>query len=155
MKSVSTIKRQPAFKIIGISVRTSNEDGRAKKDIGTLFASFLSLLMPEQIPGRLSPDIYCIYTEYESDFNGPYTCIVGCRVDSLENIPDGFVGIYIAESAYRVYKSVGNLAECVEDTWMQIWQSDINRKYAADFDIYGEGAMDPENAEVDIYVSII
>jgi predicted transcriptional regulator YdeE len=155
MKLVSTIKRQPAFKIVGISVRTTNQDGQAKKDIGTLFAGFLSLLMPEQIPGRLSPDIYCIYTEYESDFNGPYTCIVGCRVHSLENIPDGFVGINIAESAYRVYKSVGNLAECVADTWVQIWQSDINRKYAADFDIYGEGAMDPENAEVDIYVSII
>jgi predicted transcriptional regulator YdeE len=155
MKSESLIKRNPAFLVIGISMRTTNEGGRAKADISALFSKFLSLQLPERIPGKISPDIYCIYTEYDSDFTAPYTCIVGCRVGSLENIPEGFIGIRIAESAYRVFKSVGNLSECVTKTWIQIWQSDINRKYAADFDVYGAGAIDPGNAEVDIYVSII
>jgi predicted transcriptional regulator YdeE len=42
----------------------------------------------------------------------------------------------------------------VQDTWKDIWNSDIQRVYIADFDVYGVKAQDLENAEVDIFVSV-
>ena len=147
-------KELDEFNIIGISVRTSNSEGKSQKDIGELFGAFFGNNLIEQIPNKENNDVYCLYTEYESDFMGMYTTVIGCRVASLENIPAGFTGVTIPKSKYLVYKSAGKLPECVGMTWGQIWESDLNRKYTADFDVYGEKAQNLENAEVETYVSV-
>jgi predicted transcriptional regulator YdeE len=142
------------FHIIGISVRTTNENNKALKDIGELFGKFMGQNIPEIIPNKISGDIYCVYTDYESDYNGPYTAIVGCKVSSLKDISSGLIGKTIPDSKYQVYKSTGKLSISLAKTWEGIWNTDINRRYSADFDIYGEKAADFENAEVDTYVAV-
>ena len=108
----------------------------------------------QKIPGKITEDIYCVYTDYESDFNGPYTAIVGCKVSSLNDIPTGLIGKTIPDSKYRVYRSTGKLSISLSKTWEGIWNTDLNRRYSADFDIYSEKARDYENGEVDTYVAI-
>jgi len=85
------------FNIIGISVRTTNENGQAVKDIPALWNRFMSEGIANKIPNKTSESIYCIYTEYEKDHTKPYTTIIGCRVDQVENIPAGMVGETFAE----------------------------------------------------------
>jgi predicted transcriptional regulator YdeE len=143
-----------SFYVIGISVRTTNSNGKSLKDIGELFGKFMSQNLIQRIPNKISNDIYCVYTEYESDFNAPYTTIIGCRVSSTEDIPEGFISKIIPTSKYQVYKSIGNLSVTLGKTWEGIWSSEIDRRYSADFDIYGEKAMDFSNGEVDSYVSV-
>jgi len=126
-----------AFDIIGISVRTTNKDERSQKDIGELWARFMSEGVMEKIPGKESADIYCVYTDYETDFNGAYTTIIGCRVNTLEMIPEGMDGKTIPSSKYQVYKSSGEMPKALMETWKIIWDSDIYRAYTADFDLYG------------------
>jgi len=143
-----------SFLIIGISVRTTNVNNKALKDIGELFGNFVSQNILEKIPNKISEDLYCVYTDYESDFNGPYKTIIGCKVSSLNDIPTGLIGKTIPESKYQVYRSTGKLSISLAKTWEGIWNSDLNRRYSADFDIYGEKAKDFENAELDTYVAI-
>ena len=126
-----------AFDIIGISVRTTNKDGRSQKDIGELWDRFMSEGVMEKIPGKESADIYCVYTDYETDFNGAYTTIIGCRVNSLEMIPEGMTGKSISAARYHVYTSSGEMPKALMETWKMIWGSDIERAYNADFDLYG------------------
>jgi len=142
------------FHIIGISVRTTNVNNKALKDIGELFGNFVGQNMMGKIPEKITEDIYCVYTDYESNYNGPYTAIVGCKVNSLDDIPTGFIGKTIPGAKYQVYKSTGKLSISLTRTWEEIWNTDIDRRYSADFDIYGEKAKDYENAEVETYVSI-
>lgn len=144
-----------AFHIIGISVRTTNVNNKALKDIGELFGYFAGQNILEKIPNKITGDIYCVYTDYESDYNGPYTTIIGCKVNSLEDIPNGLIGKTIPHSKYQIYKSTGKLSVSLAKTWEGIWKADLNRRYSADFDIYGEKARDYENAEVDTYVAIL
>jgi predicted transcriptional regulator YdeE len=143
-----------AFHVIGIFVRTTNVNNKALKDIGDLFGNFAGQNIMEKIPNKIAEDIYCVYTDYESDYNGPYTAIVGCKVSSLNEIPTGLIGKTIPDSKYQVYKSTGKLSISLSKTWEGIWNSDLNRRYSADFDIYGEKARDYENAEVETYVAI-
>lgn len=143
-----------SFCVIGISVRTTNANGKSLKDIGELFGRFISQSLIQKIPNKLSGDIYCIYTDYESDFNAPYTTLIGCQVSSTEDIPEGFVSKIIPAAQYQVYKSTGNLSESLSKTWEGIWSSEIDRRYSADFDIYGEKSMDFSNGEVESYVSV-
>ena len=142
------------FSVIGIAIRTTNQDGQSQKDIGQLWQNFFQNNILDQIPNKVSSDIYCIYTDYESDANGAYTTLLGCKVSSLDNIPDGMVGKNIPETAYRLYKSSGKIPEAVLNTWFHIWQSLINRLYLADFDVYGQKSADPNNAEVETYLSV-
>jgi predicted transcriptional regulator YdeE len=144
-----------AFHVIGVFVRTTNINNKALKDIGELFGNFVGQNILEKIPNKISEDIYCVYTDYESDFNGPYTTIIGCKVSSLEDVPTGLIGKTIPESKYQVYRSTGKLSISLAKTWEGIWNTDLNRLYSADFDIYGEKARDFENAELDTYVAII
>ena len=143
-----------AFHVIGISVRTTNVNNKALKDIGDLFGNFAAQNIMEKIPNKITEDIYCVYTDFESDFNGPYTAIVGCKVSSLNDIPTGLIGKTIPDSKYQVYRSTGKLSISLSKTWEGIWNTDLNRRYSADFDIYGEKARDYENGLVDTYVAI-
>jgi predicted transcriptional regulator YdeE len=147
-------KKLEEFHVIGISVRTTNQGGKSQKDIGELFGIFFRDNLIEKIPNKESNDVYCIYTEYESDFKAPYTAVIGCKVTSLETVPAGLIKITVPTLKYLVFKSIGKLPESVGMTWNQIWQSRISRKYIADFDVYGQKAQNPNDAEVDTYVSI-
>jgi predicted transcriptional regulator YdeE len=142
------------FYVIGIFVRTSNTNNKSLADIGELFGKFMGQNILELIPNKSSRDIYSVYTDYESDFNGPYTAIVGCKVSSLNDIPTGLIGKTIPASKYQVYSSTGKLSISLAKTWEGIWNTDIDRRYSADFDIYGEKARDFENGEVETYVAI-
>ncbi|SOE19691.1 Predicted transcriptional regulator YdeE, contains AraC-type DNA-binding domain [Spirosomataceae bacterium TFI 002] len=143
-----------AKKFIGISVRTSN-DQEAVADIPNLWQRFMSEGILAQIPNKINDTIYSIYTEYEGDHTQPYTTILGCEVTSLDEIPAGFKSCEVPESEYAKFTETGNMTEgFIINVWMKIWKLDLNRTYQADFEVYGEKAQNPANAEVDIYIGI-
>jgi predicted transcriptional regulator YdeE len=143
------------FHIIGIAVRTTNENGQAGHDIPALWAKFMNEGILEVIPNKIDSAIYCIYTDYEKDYTKPYTTILGCKVANLTNIPEGMIGKTIENPHYKQYIAKGNMQEgIVFDTWTRIWTDNIERAYTTDFEIYGEKSQNPADAEVDIFVAI-
>jgi predicted transcriptional regulator YdeE len=94
----------------------------------------------EQIEDRVNDDIYCVYTDYESDHNGAYTTIVGCKVNDIENVPEGLTSLSVASASYIKYTAKGKLPDAVAQTWQYIWNSTIDRAYVADFDVYSAKA---------------
>src|ERR1700756_3559863 len=94
------------FHIAGISIRTTNKGGQSQKDIGELWGRFMSDNIAHKISGKVNDKVYCIYTEYETDFMGEYTTILGFEVSKNANIPEGIVLKTIPASTYRVYKSM-------------------------------------------------
>ena len=143
------------FNIIGISIRTTNENEQSGKDIPALWDQFISEDIAEKIPNKINHSIYSVYTDYEKDHTKPYTTILGCAVESLDFIPDEMVGITIETGSYEKFIAKGNLNDgIVINEWIKIWKSDLNRSFTSDFEIYGEKAQNPENAEVDIFIAI-
>ncbi len=142
------------FWVAGISVRTTNQNGQSQKDISGLWARFITENIAGKIDNKCDESIYCFYTDYESDFMGRYTTILGYKVNTVEHIPEGLSTKVISASKYRIYKSTGELPYCVLQTWMEIWESDTKRKYLADFDVYPPDAFSSENPVVETYLSI-
>lgn len=152
---IMTIKHLSAIPIIGIAVRTTNQQEQSALDIPQLWEAFYSQQILEKIPHALTDTIYAIYTQYESDFTAPYTTIIGCQVSALEEIPEGMVSHIIPEGTYIQRLVRGNLNEnIVLHEWMDIWNSpDINRAYTSDFEVYGPKAQDATQAEMEIYIA--
>jgi predicted transcriptional regulator YdeE len=144
----------PDFFVAGIAVNTTNQDGQSQKDIGDLWTRFTTENMAAKIAGKLSEDIYCVYTDYESDHTGRYTAVLGCRVESVDNLPDFFTAL-VPSGDYHIYKPEGKFPESVANTWRQIWQTDINRKYSADYDRYITGSKSFEEIEAEVYLSVV
>ncbi|QHV96914.1 GyrI-like domain-containing protein [Spirosoma endbachense] len=143
------------FNIIGISVKTTNENGKAGNDIPVLWDKFMSEGILSQIPNKIDDTIYCVYTDYEKDYTRPYTTILACAVSTLEAIPDGMIGRTIGDGKYMEFTTTGNLQKgIVFDAWTKIWRSSIPRAYTADFEVYGVKAQNPDDAEVAIFIAI-
>lgn len=143
------------FHVIGISIRTTNENNQAAQDIPELWNKFMTESVIEKIPNKVENAVYCIYTEYEKDHTKPYTTILGCRVENLNNIPAEMTGLTIEEASYIKDTVKGNILQgLVFEAWTKIWNSNIDRKFSADFEVYDERAQDPENAEVDIFIAV-
>jgi predicted transcriptional regulator YdeE len=145
------------FHVIGISTRTTNENGQSAQDIEALWGKFWREEIQEKIQNKVSDEIYAVYTDYESDFTRPYTTIIGLQVSSLESIPEGFVGITIETAAYQKFVSKGKMPEAVFNTWLEIWgntQLNLERAYKADFTIHGQKYYDGDKAEVETFISI-
>ena len=150
--SIETI---PTFHVIGISVRTTNENGQATQDIPALWARFMEEQVAAQIPGKINGELYCIYTDYEKDHTRPYTTLLGCRVTSLKQIPKGMTGKTFTEGNYTRFTAKGNLAQgIVYNEWIKIWNTPLDRAFTSDFEIYGAKSVNPENAEVDIFIAL-
>ena len=153
-KTMNT-QHKEKFYIVGIATRTINENGQSGHDIENLWKRFWDEEIQKQIPNTTSEDIYAVYTDYESDFNGAYTTIIGLPVSFLEDIPEGFVGITIDGAEYQKFVSRGKMPEAVFNTWLEIWNdTGLDRAYIADFTVHGKKYYDGDNAEVETYISI-
>ncbi len=143
------------FNIIGIAIRTTNENQQASKDIPQLWNKFMEAGILEMIPNKIDTTVYGIYTDYEGDYTKPYTAIIGCKVSNIESIPDGLIVKTIAPTTYTKFTAKGALKDnVVFDKWVAIWDLDLDRSYTSDFEVYGEKAMDMNNAEVDIFIAV-
>ncbi len=142
------------FSVIGIRIKTTNKDEQSAKDIGRLWEQFMSEQIAGKIPNRIDTSILSIYTNYEGDHLQPYDTILGCRVSSLEDIPVGMIGQDFAKSDYVQFHAKGDLTKIIYNTWLEIWEQNLDRTYTADFEEYDEKAQDPTNAAVDIFVAV-
>lgn len=143
------------FYLTGITVRTNNSSGAAAKDIPALWQRFFAEQISDKIPHKISEALYCVYTDYESDYTGDYTTLLGCRVSSLAEIPEDMQGLKIATGNYTYFEAKGKMEEgFVFQKWTEIWQADLERSYTADFEVYDQRSQDPENAFVPIYIAL-
>lgn len=144
------------FKIIGISVQTTNENGKSADDLGELWERFYSENIPCLITNKEGDEIYSIYTDYDSDYTGKYTSIIGLKVNSLGQIPDGMIGREFNGGKYQKFVAKGQMPNAVIESWKGIWakNNELNRKYTTDFEVYGQKSQNGEESEVDIYIAI-
>lgn len=144
------------LKIMGISVRTSNLDGRSAQDIPKLWERFFAREVSAKIPHKVDDNLYVVYTDYESDYKGEYTCVIGCRVRALENVPSELVGYLFKNQKMIDIEVKGEIPAAVLDAWSDIWSrdSELNRTYRYDYELYKIVDNNLENSLVNIFIGV-
>lgn len=152
MPAYVTVQR-PVLMVIGIECRTSNDPDAAPQDIPLLWQKFYAEEIYNKVPNKASEEVIALYCDYEGDYTQPYSCVIGCPVSSLEQIPDGMVAKTIPAATFAVYKAAGEFPKSLIDTWGLIWSSPLKRTYVGDFEVYGKGFSGPSK-EVEVLVAI-
>ncbi len=145
------MKTVDPFAVMGIAIRTANEDGKAEEDLKELWKRFYDENISLKIPNKEDDKIYCIYTDYDSDMSGAYTAIIGQKVTVLDDIPDQLIGHTVLGGDYTTFTTASPQPSDIVNTWQQIWDQDktLNRAYTADFEEY-DG-----DAAVTIYIAVM
>jgi predicted transcriptional regulator YdeE len=155
------IVHQDGFTVVGISARTNNtKEMTADGVIGRMWGRLMQEGLLAKIPNKADPDIVAVYTDYASDHNGDYTYLLGARVTSAADVPAGMVAKTVPAGKFAVFTSdKGPAPKVVPELWMKINSLPSNavgadREYRADFEIYDQRAMDPQNLQMDVYIGI-
>ena len=152
---------QDGFTVIGITARTTNAKEMTPDGvIGKQWMRIFQEGVLGKIPNKTDASIIAVYTDYASDHNGEYTYLLGARVTSDAEVPEGMVAKKITGGKFAVFTSdKGPAPQVVPATWIKISTLPQNavggdRLYRADYEIYDERARDPQNLQVDVYVGI-
>ena len=70
----------------GIKIRTSNQNNQSAIDIGNLWSQFYAQDISGRFPDKLSKDVFVVYCEYESDYNGMFTVYIGHAIPENSGI---------------------------------------------------------------------
>ncbi len=155
------VLQQDGFTVVGISARTANAKEMTPQGvIGPMWGRLMQEGLLEKIPNKADRNIVAVYTDYASDHKGEYTYVLGARVTSGARVPEGMVARKVPAGKYAVFTSEkGPAQQVVPALWMKInslprGAVGTDRLYCADFEIYDERAMDPQNLQMDVYVGI-
>ncbi len=155
------IIQKEAFTVLGISSRTSNAaEITGDGEIPKIWDRFFSKEIQEQFSkqGNETP-IIGLYSNYESDVFGEYTFAVGKEISNKQTVIEGFQVLNVPQAKYAVFTTeVGPVLEIVPKAWSAIWQwfeeNNCERAYTGDFEKYDERSIDPNEAQIDIFVAI-
>lgn len=145
-------------KVIGIEIRTSNqlEVHKSTARIPKAWQTFVTDNVLQRIPNKAHKTVVLgVYTQYESDHNGKYSLVIGTEVTSLDNIPEGMVGLTVVPSKYLEFNIKGQIPDVVVSSWQGIWKyfsehKEYQRTYTTDFEVYDTDHPD----KVDIFVAV-
>lgn len=135
--------------------KTTNENNQSMEDCGELWARFEKEEIFLKIPNRLSDEVLAVYYDYEGDHTEPFSYFIGCKVEEGTELPDDLNSLTIAAGKYQKVTAKGQMPDCIANKWREIWDSDIPRAYNTDFEVYDKRSQDWNDAEVDIYLSVL
>jgi predicted transcriptional regulator YdeE len=105
-----TVKQVERFIVTGFSVRTQNSDEFNEKTakLPNLWQQFYTSELAN------NANIFSVYSNYDSDANGPYTVTVGVKSDHVQT---QLSRVTIEAGNYLVFQGIGPMPATVVETW--------------------------------------
>ncbi|RTK92223.1 MAG: AraC family transcriptional regulator [Rickettsiales bacterium] len=153
------------IKLVGIKAKAKTNNKAEGNSDTALITKTVQEYFTKNIPGTINErknpgKNFCVYYEYESDFNGDYSYFIGEEVTSFKNVDPSLTQIIIPTQSYTKFTNkLGKMPDVCINMWQNIWQMNKaelggERTYVADFEIYDERSHNPENTILDIYIGI-
>ena len=125
------------FTVAGLSVITTNENGA--EAINQIWEDFFEQQIGQKVEDIRENDfIYAVYSDYEGDHTKPYRFTLGYKLkDADSSVPDGLHTVTTQTADYAMLSAAGEQPKALIEAWTAIWQSDLDRCFKTDFEIYG------------------
>lgn len=145
------------FMVMGLSVKTSNEENEKNNVIGRVWEEYL-LRRPE-ISWKKKPHMDLGVCEIIEDLEDEFNYICCTEVEAPEPVPEGMVAERVPASKYAVFThrgpadKLGDTYDYILGRWLPNSDFEIN-KSGHDFELYDERFTNGEDSEMEIYIPI-
>ena len=140
--------------VVGIKIKTTNQEGKAIKDIGASWQKLFTEGIYEKIQNKVNNKTIGLYTEYEGDYTKPYIFIAGAEVSQEVQNNEELESVMIPKGKYAKFVIIGDVQNSIGQAWQEIWNMDLKRKYTCDFEEYQNNLSDMQKQEIHIYIAI-
>lgn len=134
------LEKLAPFYVVGISTRINGNE-TASEEINALWQAFFEKQIAHGLPDRENDVMYAVYSDYEGDHTKPYRLTIGYRMKSdWSPKGDDFGTLYpvqIQDGEYAMMGAIGEQPKALMETWQAVWQSDLDRCFETDFEVYG------------------
>lgn len=153
---------QEEFFVVGIEARTTAAKEMSSEGvIPQLWQKFMQEGVFHKIPNKADENTYAVYTDFTDKRYGEYSVVIGVRVADKSQVPPGLVLKVIPAGRYLVFLSdQGPAPNVVPAAWQKVADSEdrgtlgYTRSYKADYEVYGDQAMDPQNLRAELHVGV-
>lgn len=132
------VQQDHAIHVIGLALRTSNQE--AFETIPPHWQRFTADGVLARIPGRLSDEVYAVYTDFEHaglNNQGLYTLILGARVAPGTPVPPGLAAAVVPAARRAVFPVDQGRFDLVGAAWQAVWaRHDLKKTYIAEYERY-------------------
>lgn len=133
-----TTEQEHAIHVIGIELRTTNDE--AMQTIPGHWQRFTQEGVPGKVPGKLSDDIYAVYTNFEDagrSNKGLYSLVLGVPVAAGTPVPAGMLRAVLPAMRRAVFPVEPGRADLVGAKWQEIWaRNDLAKTFIAEAERY-------------------
>ena len=140
-----------AFDVVGVSVMTDSE--KATDDINALWERFFKESIGQAVTHKQSDVIYAVYSDYEGDHTKPYRLTIGYRVTDAAT-GEGLHHVNVEAGEYAILSAAGAQPQALIETWKSVWESDLEREYTTDFEVYGPRFFEEGVNEVLVHIGV-
>ncbi len=151
------LEKIEGFSVIGVSVITDNDKGA--EEINALWEEFFQKQIGQKIKNRVDDVIYAVYSDYEGDHTRPYRYTIGYRIKDgnnnfYNNLNDSLHHVQVKGADYAMMSAAGQQPKALIETWTAIWQSDLDRRFETDFEVYGKRFFEEGVHEVLVAIGV-
>lgn len=150
------LERLPAFSVVGLSRMIEKGNEEAAEEINQLWQDFFEARVAQNLDARMDDVIYAVYSEYQGDYTKPYRLTIGYRMkDQWDGVlPEMLRTVQVKEADYAMMSAAGEQPKALIEAWQAVWQSDLDRLYQTDFEVYGPRFFEEGVHEVLLAVGI-
>lgn len=142
-----------AFDVVGLSAKISGHE-TGSEEINALWQSFFEQETVHHIPNRLDDVIYAVYSDYEGDHTKPYRLTIGYKVKGDPAPAEHLRHVQVKAAHYAMMSAAGEQPKALIDVWTAIWQSDLDRVFETDFEVYGRRFFEEGVHEVLVAIGV-
>ena len=145
------LEKLEGFSVVGLSIITDNE--KASEEINTLWEEFFTQNIGQKIENRVDDVIYAVYSDYEGDHTKPYRLTIGYKIEGAPQNND-LHHVEVKAADYAMMSATGEQPKALVETWQAIWQSDLDRKFETDFEVYGKNFFEEGLHEILVCIGV-
>ena len=147
------LERIAAFDVVGLSATISGNE-TASEEINALWQRFFEEQTAHRVDDRVDDVIYAVYSDYQGDHTKPYRLTIGYKVPANTPHVQGLEHVLVQNADYAMMSAAGEQPKALVDVWTAIWQSDLDRCFATDFEVYGKRFFEEGVHEVLVAIGV-
>jgi predicted transcriptional regulator YdeE len=150
------IKNVESFKVVGISADCLCDlnNNVFEDTCGRIWRKFIFEKIADKISNKENKKLYAVYFDYDEKTKTYNRYLVGCKVYPEAPIPQGMESITVTGGTYLKISTIEKVPECHSGPWEDIGESNLNRTFKTDFEVYDKSIKHWRSAELDIFIGI-